>query len=226
MSTLGRPNIHFSDKRNELIQIALGLYLEKGYEATPISEILKAAGISKGTLYHYFTSKEEILDAVIEFIVESMSGGYQAILNSSDLSAMEKLRLVLSPPTAPKEEIISATDENYLKQVKSLFHYKMDEANYRVTQEFLRAVIFQGMEEGIFKTTDADGLSEFLAASRQTFNRSLQGGKTSVNEKTFLKLETLLQLMVMSLEAEESLFSEIKAGMRAKLEIMAKAYKL
>jgi AcrR family transcriptional regulator len=200
--------------------------LKKGYEATTISEIMKTAGISKGTLYHYFTSKEEILDAVIEFIVESMSGEYQILLNRSDLSAMEKLRLVLSPPTAPKEEIISATDENYLVQAKSLFHYKMDEANYRATQGFLKAVILQGMEEGIFNTKDADGLSEFLAASFQTFNLSLQGGKTSVNEKTFLKLETLLRLMAMSLEAEESLFNEIQAGMRAKLEIMTQTYKL
>ncbi len=56
---MARPNTHFNNKRDELILIAFQLFTKKGYEETSISDIMKKAEISKGALYHYFTSKEK-----------------------------------------------------------------------------------------------------------------------------------------------------------------------
>ena len=50
----------------ELLEAALALFVEKGFAATRSEEVAKAAGVSKGTLYLYFPSKEELLKAVIQ----------------------------------------------------------------------------------------------------------------------------------------------------------------
>ena len=53
-------------KRNEILDIAEGLFIAKGYEHTTINDILNASGIAKGSLYYYFKSKEDVLDGLIK----------------------------------------------------------------------------------------------------------------------------------------------------------------
>lgn len=54
------------EKSRQLIrETALQLFAEKGYHATSMNAIAKAAGISKGLLYNYFNSKEELVQAII-----------------------------------------------------------------------------------------------------------------------------------------------------------------
>ena len=52
--------INKTEKCNEIAAAALYLFAEKGYAATSVEEIADAAGIGKGTVYEYFSSKEEI----------------------------------------------------------------------------------------------------------------------------------------------------------------------
>ena len=55
----------------ELLEAALALFVEKGFAATRSEEVARAAGVSKGTLYLYFPSKEELLTAVIQHFLGS-----------------------------------------------------------------------------------------------------------------------------------------------------------
>jgi TetR/AcrR family transcriptional regulator, transcriptional repressor for nem operon len=55
-----------SDTREYIINQAYKLFLSSSYEAVSISEISKATGLTKGALYHHFTSKEELFKAVID----------------------------------------------------------------------------------------------------------------------------------------------------------------
>lgn len=53
-------------RQNELMEAAQGLFIEKGFEGVAISEITDCAGVAKGTFYHYFSSKSEIMEALRE----------------------------------------------------------------------------------------------------------------------------------------------------------------
>ncbi len=66
-------------RREQIIRHALESFAKHGYHRTSISEIAKAAGISKGLMYNYFDSKEELLIAVLEFV---MPQAVDAIFNS------------------------------------------------------------------------------------------------------------------------------------------------
>lgn len=80
------------DRREEIMKAAIHLFSEKGYAATSVQEIAHECKISKGTLYNFFESKEELLIRVIQHNYEKM------------LSQAEHLNLDDSLP--PKERLI------------------------------------------------------------------------------------------------------------------------
>ena len=55
-----------SDTRERLVVTALQLFWEKGYGSTSIADVLKAAGVNSGSLYHFFPGKQDLLLAVLE----------------------------------------------------------------------------------------------------------------------------------------------------------------
>lgn len=52
---------HKENVRSRVLEAAKESFQEKGYSKTPITEIMKKAGVSNGTLYHFFKNKEDIL---------------------------------------------------------------------------------------------------------------------------------------------------------------------
>ncbi len=54
------------ERPGELLQAALALFVEKGFTATRVEEVALRAGVSKGTLFLYYDSKEELFKAVIQ----------------------------------------------------------------------------------------------------------------------------------------------------------------
>ena len=57
--------------RHKLLEAALNLFGTKGYESTSITDIVKKAGVSKGLVYHYFASKQEILKELVNYLMET-----------------------------------------------------------------------------------------------------------------------------------------------------------
>ena len=61
-----RPKLAFSPARERLLERAQELMLAKGFVATTVEEICKAAGLTKGTFFHYFRSKEDLAKAALD----------------------------------------------------------------------------------------------------------------------------------------------------------------
>ena len=61
-------------RRQEILMTAKKLFIKKGYDKTSVNDILKVVDIAKGTFYYYFSSKEEVLEAIIipRFYVQSI----------------------------------------------------------------------------------------------------------------------------------------------------------
>jgi AcrR family transcriptional regulator len=54
------------EKRSQIMEVALELFSREGYHSTPISKIAREAGISKGLMYNYFDSKEELMLVILK----------------------------------------------------------------------------------------------------------------------------------------------------------------
>lgn len=78
------------ERKEHLIDTALRVFAEKGWDATSIPDLARAAGIAQGLMYHYFRNKEDLLLAVIER--HSFLSELQALLTvSADRPATEVL---------------------------------------------------------------------------------------------------------------------------------------
>jgi AcrR family transcriptional regulator len=70
---VGRPPAHeVAARRQHLIQVATGLFLSRGYEATSVEMIAQSAGASKATIYRQFGDKAGLFHAILDRIVESI----------------------------------------------------------------------------------------------------------------------------------------------------------
>src|SRR3984957_5377894 len=59
--------------RDQLVEVATGLFAEHGYEGTSIEAVLSAAGVSRGALYHHFAGKEALFEAVVSAVSEQVT---------------------------------------------------------------------------------------------------------------------------------------------------------
>ena len=82
-------------KRSSILKAAEMLFFEKGYEQTSIQDILDALSLSKGGFYHYFSSKEAILEEICENRVVERFNRLGVELSSVRISPMDRLNLLL-----------------------------------------------------------------------------------------------------------------------------------
>lgn len=80
------------DRPQEITAAALQAFAEKGYAATRVDDVAKRAGVSKGLMYLYFKTKEDLFKAVIRSFVVPKIDALAAIIDSSETSSEAFLR--------------------------------------------------------------------------------------------------------------------------------------
>ena len=156
---MARPNKNHASNREALIKIALDLFLEYGYENTTVTQIMKAANLSKGGMYHYFASKEEILDAVIQFGL---------------MQECERTRTIVAALPVEKRLIAFAQSGDvgdfagkllsYSSQHKdSIVAYKVREYNIHLVIPILTEILEQGIAAGIYNVAYPKEVAEFCS---------------------------------------------------------------
>jgi AcrR family transcriptional regulator len=80
----------------ELLAAALDLFVERGYASTRLEDVARRAGVSKGTLYLYFTNKEELFKAVVRENIVPALGEAEDIISTFEGHSAELLRCVMS----------------------------------------------------------------------------------------------------------------------------------
>jgi AcrR family transcriptional regulator len=86
-SATGRPNRNVARgeaTRGQLIAVATRMFADRGYEDTSIEAVLQEAGVSRGSLYYHFASKEALFEAVAEDVETSAGAQTLAATRGSD----------------------------------------------------------------------------------------------------------------------------------------------
>ncbi len=79
----------------ELLAAALDLFVERGYASTRLEDVAKRAGVSKGTLYLYFTNKEELFKAVVRESIVPALGEAEDIISAFEGHSADLLRCIV-----------------------------------------------------------------------------------------------------------------------------------
>ncbi|MGB0431192.1 MAG: TetR/AcrR family transcriptional regulator [Bacteroidia bacterium] len=92
--------------KEQIIKDSLKVFKERGYHKTSMADIGKACGLLKGSIYHYFKSKEELMEAVIDFLNSYYQSKVFSIKHNSTLNGNQKLNFLIQ-----KSEDIFLTDK-------------------------------------------------------------------------------------------------------------------
>lgn len=91
-----RPGNGGVDKRRLILDAAIRVFARRGFHACRVSDVADEAGVAYGLVYHYFDSKEEILNTLFRERWQLMLDAIVGIDRSSDVPARDKLYLVAS----------------------------------------------------------------------------------------------------------------------------------
>ncbi|MBT8101204.1 MAG: TetR/AcrR family transcriptional regulator [Gammaproteobacteria bacterium] len=80
------------DRPEEISAAALAAFAENGYAATRVEDVAKRAGVSKGLLYLYFKTKEELFKAVVRSFVTPRIDALTSVIERADMSSEDFLR--------------------------------------------------------------------------------------------------------------------------------------
>ena len=139
------------ERKNEILDVAEELFAEKGFDNASTNDIINRIGIARGTLYHHFTSKEEILDA----IVERMTG--KAVLDAGRIIGKKEVPILNRLTGAIRALNIDSDFGNMMleqlhKPQNALLHQKMQENLLKNVVPLFAGLIEEGIKEGIFDT--------------------------------------------------------------------------
>ena len=187
-------------RRAELLDHSLRLFLDRGFANTSLNDVIAASGVSKGAFYHYFSSKEALLDALATRFAEERLKALQLPPRKPKDTAVTRLNQMLASLRQLRIETIGVPDYT----VPALFHPENRELYQRISAAWERLfrpvfakVFVDGVKEGTFHTDDPEGVADLLllliAQGRSLIEATLHG-KTIDFEAAVLLLDRRARL--------------------------------
>ncbi len=140
-----------NDRKEELIDAAEDLFSEKGFKETSVDDICDEVGVAHGLFYYYFESKENVIEAITERMINELVAKMEEILMRDDLSADEKLKRLFSL-SFQKEKNKPYLASYFFREESTQLYYSLFERSIDMLTPYLTEMIEQGVDEGIFKT--------------------------------------------------------------------------
>jgi AcrR family transcriptional regulator len=151
-------------RRDELLNLAAAMIAERGLRATTVRDIADAAGILSGSLYHHFSSKEEMVDEVLRDFLDWLFERYQQIIDTEadPLARLKGLFLASFDAIEHRHaQVVIYQDEAKRLSAQDRFGY-VDERN-RQQRKMWIDVLQQGIEAGCFRPDlDVDLVYRFI----------------------------------------------------------------
>jgi AcrR family transcriptional regulator len=165
----------YAVKRDVFLDAAQRLILQRGYEGTSVQDVLYEASTSKGAFYHYFDSKGDLLNAVVERMVEGALLSVQPVVDDPELPATDKLRGlfagIASFKTARKELLI-ALMEVWLSDNNAIVREKFRRVVVERLTPIMASIIRQGHDEGVFDVNEPDHAARIFVSFLLSLNQS------------------------------------------------------
>ncbi|WP_412729248.1 TetR/AcrR family transcriptional regulator [Cytobacillus praedii] len=139
------------ERRNEILDVADVLFVQKGFDGTSTNDILEKVGIARGTLYYHFKSKEDIMDALIDRYSNCLLGAAQEIAANKSIPVVERMVSVVLSMNVSGESSKEMM-EHIHKPQNALMHQKIQKIIINGVTPILAGIIQEGIEQGLFNT--------------------------------------------------------------------------
>lgn len=150
------------ERKAEIVAAARHLFQQKDYDQATLQDVMSYLGIAKGTIYHYFKSKEELLEAVVEDMVaehlKKMKKGMRVKGN-----ALNKLQAMVKAGKTNSPQVLEALH----KKGNEALHTRLLVATLMRQAPLYAQVIQRGCQEGLFHTHHPLESAEFILTAVQ-----------------------------------------------------------
>ena len=151
-------------RRDELLELAATMFAERGLRATTVRDIADSAGILSGSLYHHFSSKEEMVDELLRDFLDWLFTRYQEVV-ATEPNPLERLKGLFMASFEAIEnrhaQVVIYQDEAKRLAGQERFSY-VEERNKEQRKMWVD-VLNQGIEEGCFRPDiDVDLVYRFI----------------------------------------------------------------
>ncbi|WP_280771777.1 TetR/AcrR family transcriptional regulator [Salipaludibacillus daqingensis] len=196
------------DRKQEFLDTALELFYEKGYEKTTIKDIINQVGLSKGAFYHYFESKEDVIEQISETFAEEVIYQVRKLSERTDMDAVEKINYSIKVIQQHKKQF-----KDKRKKIKSAFN---SEENLKLQKKIIdklkasilpyyKKMLDEGLKDNLFDIPDSSEMAEFLLFIFDNLSKSID-----VLEEDMLENKTLNeQEFKIALEQKLEFYEEV-----------------
>ncbi|MCB0042786.1 MAG: TetR/AcrR family transcriptional regulator [Caldilinea sp.] len=162
---MARTVKEYDERYTEFLDVGQRLFYQKGYAQTSVQDIIGEMGVAKGLFYYYFSSKPDLLDAVIERMTTQILASLQPMIDDPACDAPTKMdqffQRTQSWKLANREFLIDImgviySDDNVLLRTKIL------EATMPIVVPQLARIIRQGMDEGVYDVAYPEESAEIV----------------------------------------------------------------
>ena len=180
------------ERPDEILAAALTVFSREGFSGARLDEIAELAGCTKGTIYVYFPSKEDLFKAVVHKLITPQFRNIDRVLQDESLDVVTRLKTfitrgyrgVIENPQGMGLFRLMIADGLKFPDLVDYYHSQIP----RVGHEMIKATIQEGIDRGELRPMDADTAAHILAAPimAEVMRRLLLAVK-------MLDLETLIE---------------------------------
>ena len=164
---------NYHERKVEFLDTAQQLFFTQGYDQTSVDAIIRKIGLSKGTFYYYFKSKEDLLDQLTCKMGEKILEEVKKIADREDLDAVAKLNkayAVTGNIKLENIELLKVLIEVLYNDRNLFFRYKIFlKFTELITPEFTK-IIRQGVNEKLFNTPYPEEAARLIFEIANTFS--------------------------------------------------------
>ena len=162
---MNRKKSRHGELRDQMLDTASELFIRNGYDGTTVQQVIDHLEVSKGAFYHYFSSKEDLLDAVAERMTQEGLARFRPILEDPTVPALERFvkYLILSRQWhLSKMSLLGDMLRVFLRDENTIIRQKINRRNAEAVQPLFEKLIADGMDEGVFHTSYSSEAAAFM----------------------------------------------------------------
>ncbi len=179
------------ERRRELIDAAERLFLERGYENTAVSDIVREVDVAQGTFYYYFRSKAAVLEVVVEKNLDELEREIEEIISveTDPVSKLNRIINAILRLSVGKRELM----EHIHEESNAVMHEKMERRTVARLAPLIVGVVEEGIVEGRMNAVHPQEMVEFLLASVvYLFHQPGMDGESPRSRSLCLAMEQIL----------------------------------
>lgn len=160
--------VEHEKRKHEILDKALDVFVEEGYEDATFQKIADRCGITRTTLYLYFSNKREIFIWSIKQLTNGIEKGLVKVINDKNRSSEDKLRSILTAilKACSENSKLFSVILNYLIQVQKTGKNPAVLVRRRIIRlrHLLSTVIIEGINKGEIQNLNVKAINEMLYA--------------------------------------------------------------